>query len=69
MVAIERPDRVLVERPLDAGLRVLARHPHQIAAARAPFRFSGGKSDRFDALVLCQLARTGYHRFPVVRSA
>jgi hypothetical protein len=27
LVAIERPDGLLVERPLDAGLRVLALHP------------------------------------------
>ena len=58
LVAIERPDGLLVERLLDAGLRVLALHPNQVAAARARFRASGGKSDRFDAFVLCELART-----------
>jgi hypothetical protein len=36
LVAIERPDGLLVERLLDAGLRVLALHPNQVAAARAP---------------------------------
>src|ERR1700716_1105427 len=51
LVAIERPDGLLVERLLDAGLRVLALHPNQVAAARARFRVSGGKSDRFDAFV------------------
>ena len=35
LVAIERPDGVLVERLLDAGLRVLALHPNQVAATRA----------------------------------
>lgn len=35
LVAIERPDRLLVERLLDAGLRVLALHPNQVAATRA----------------------------------
>jgi len=63
LVAIERPDGLLVERLLDAGLRVLALHPNQVAAARARFRVSGGKSDRFDAFVICELARTDHHRF------
>ena len=66
LVAIERPDGVLVERLLDAGLGVLALHPNQVAAARARFRVSGGKSDRFDAFVLCELARTDHHRFRVL---
>jgi transposase len=66
LVAIERPDGVLVERLLDAGLRVLAIHPNQVAATRARFRASGGKSDRFDAFVLCELARTDHHRFRVL---
>ena len=66
LVAIERPDGLLVERLLDAGLRVLALHPNQVAAARARFRVSGGKSDRFDAFVLCELARTDHHRFRVL---
>jgi len=65
LVAIERPDGLLVERLLDAGLRVLALHPNQVAAARDRFRVSGGKSDRFDAFVLCELARTDHHRFRV----
>ena len=66
LVAIERPDGVLVERLLDAGLRVLALHPNQVAAARDRFRVSGGKSDRFDAFVLCELARTDHHRFRIL---
>lgn len=66
LVAIERPDGVLVERLLDAGLRVLALHPNQVAAARPRFRVSGGKSDRFDSFVLCELARTDHHRFRVL---
>ena len=64
LVAIERPDGLLVERLLDAGLRVLPMHPNQVAAAR--FRAAGGKSDRFDAFVLCELARTDSHRFRVL---
>jgi transposase len=62
-VAIERPDGLLVERLLDAGLTVIAMHPNQVAAARPRFRPAGGKSDRFDAFVLCELARTDSHRF------
>ncbi len=61
-VAIERPDGLLVERLLDAGLTVLAIHPNQVKAARDRFRPAGGKSDRFDAFVLCELARTDSHR-------
>src|SRR5438132_11743718 len=66
LVAVERPDGLLVERLLDAGLRVLALHPNQVAAARDRFRVSGGKSDRVDAFVLCELARTDHHRFRVL---
>ena len=66
LVAIERPDGLLVERLLDAGLRVLPMHPKQVAASRARFRAAGGKSDRFDAFVICELARTDSHRFRVL---
>lgn len=62
-VAIERPDGILVERLLDAGLEVLAIHPNQVKAARARFAVAHGKSDRFDAYVLAELARTDAHRF------
>lgn len=66
LVAVERPDGLLIERLLDAGLRVMAIHPNQVAATRDRFRVSGGKSDRFDAFVLCELARTDSHRFRVL---
>lgn len=62
-VAIERPDGILVERLLAAGLEVLAIHPNQVKAARARFAVAHGKSDRFDAYVLAELARTDTHRF------
>jgi transposase len=42
---------------------VLAVHPNQVAAARDRFRAAAGKSDRFDAFVICELCRTDYHRF------
>jgi transposase len=41
-------------------------HAKQVAAFRARFRAAGGKSDRFDAFVLCELARTDSHRFRVL---
>jgi transposase len=66
VVAIERPDGLLVERLLETGIGVLALHPNQVKAARDRFRASGGKSDRFDSFVLCELARTDRHRFRVL---
>jgi transposase len=63
VVAIERPDGLLVERLLETGIQVLALHPNQVKAARDRFRASGGKSDRFDSFVLWELARTDRHRF------
>ncbi len=65
-VALERPDGLLIERLLDAGLAVIAMHPNQVKAARARFRAHGGKSDRFDAFVLAELCRTDAHRFRVL---
>jgi len=61
-VALERPDGLLVERLLDAGLAVVAIHPNQVKAARERYTVSGGKSDRFDAYVLAELGRTDMHR-------
>ena len=64
-VAIERPEGVLVERLLDAGVVVIPIHPNQLKAARPRFRASGAraKSDSFDAFCLAELARTDQHRF------
>jgi transposase len=64
-VAIERPEGILVERVLDAGITVLAIHPNQLKASRPRFRASGArsKSDSFDAFCLAELARTDHHRF------
>jgi transposase len=66
LVAIERPDGLLIERLLDRGLRVIAIHPNQLAAMRPRFSAAGGKSDSFDAFVLAELARTDSHRFRVL---
>ena len=66
LVAVERPDGLLIERLLDAGLQVIAVHPNQVAAMRPRFANSGAKSDSFDAFVLGELARTDRHRFRVL---
>lgn len=63
LVAIERPDGLLIERLLDAGLRVIAVHPNQVSAMRPRFSAAGGKTDSFDSFVLAELARTDSHRF------
>jgi transposase len=66
LVALERPDGLLIERLLDAGLRVVAVHPNQVKAMRPRFSVAGGKSDGFDSFVLAELARTDSHRFRVL---
>jgi transposase len=66
LMAVERPDGLLIERLLDSGLPVIAVHPNQVAAMRPRFSAAGGKSDGFDAFVLAELARTDSHRFRVI---
>lgn len=66
-VAIERPNGLVVDRLLDAGIAVVAVHPNQLAAARDRYRSGGGKSDGFDAYVLAELARTDMHRLRVLQ--
>lgn len=66
LVAIERPDGLLVGRLLATGITVLAIHPNQVKAARDRFRAAAGKTDTFDSMVLCELARTDAHRFPAL---
>ena len=66
LVAVERPDGLLIERLLDTGLAVIAVHPNQVAAMRPRFSAAGGKSDGFDSFVLAELARTDSHRFRVI---
>src|SRR6201996_9468960 len=65
-VALERPDGLLIERLLDAGLTVIAVHPNQVKAMRPRYSVAGGKSDSFDSFVLAELARTDSHRFRVL---
>ena len=66
LVALERPDGLLIDRLLDAGLAVVAIHPNQVKASRSRYSVAGGKSDRFDSFVLAELARTDSHRFRVL---
>jgi transposase len=66
LVAIERPDGLLIERLLDTGRAVVAVHPNQLVAMRPRYTAAGGKSDSFDAFVLAELARTDAHRFRVL---
>jgi transposase len=61
-VALERPNGLVVDRLLEAGIAVVPVHPNQLAAARDRYRSGGGKSDGFDAYVLAELARTDMHR-------
>ena len=66
LVALERPDGLLIERLLDAGLAVIAVHPNQVKAMRPRYSVAAGKSDGFDSFVLAELARTDRHRFRVL---
>jgi transposase len=66
LVALERPDGLLIERLLDAGLAVIAVHPNQVKAMRPRYSVAGGKSDSFDSFVLAELAHTDSHRFQVL---
>jgi transposase len=66
LVAVERPDGLLIERLLDAGVAVVAVHPNQVKAMRPRYSVAGGKSDSFDSFVLAELARTDSHRFRVL---
>lgn len=65
-VAIERPNGLVVDRLLEAGIAVVPVHPNQLAAARDRYRSGGGKSDGFDGYVLAELARTDMHRLRVL---
>jgi transposase len=61
-VAIERPDGILVDRMVEAGLEVFPINPAAIKATRRRYSGSGRKSDSFDAFCLAELARTDSHR-------
>jgi transposase len=61
-VALERPEGLLIDRLLEAGIAVVAVHPNQVKATRERYQVARGKSDGFDAFVLAELARTDMHR-------
>ncbi len=62
-LAIERPDGLLVDTLVDAGIAVVPIHPNKLKAARTRYTTSGAKSDVGDAYVLADLLRTDGHRF------
>jgi transposase len=62
-VAIERPDGILVDRLLEAGIVVLPIHALTLKDTRQRFEAFARKSDPFDAFCLAELARTDSHRF------
>lgn len=62
-LAIERPDGLLVDTLVDAGICVVPIHPNKLKAARERYTTSGAKSDAGDAYILADLLRTDGHRF------
>ncbi len=62
-IAIERPEGLLVDTLVDAGIPVVPIHPNKLKAARERYSTSGAKSDPGDAYVLADLLRTDGHRF------
>lgn len=62
VVAIERPEGVLVDTLLDADIKIVAIHPNIVKAVRSRYR-TAGKSDAGDAYLLADLLRTDGHRF------
>lgn len=57
-VAIERPDRPVVDNLLAAGLTVVVISPNQVKNLRGRYGSAGNKDDRFDAYVLAGTLRT-----------
>jgi len=66
VVAIERPDGVLVERLLESGVRVLALHPTRSRRRETGFARRAGSLISSIGFVLCELARTDRHRFRIL---
>lgn len=62
-LAIERPDGLLVDTLVDAGIRVAPIHPNKLKAARDRYTTSRVKSDPGDAYMLADFLRTDGHRF------
>ncbi len=47
LVALERPDGLLIERLLDAGVAVVAVHPNQVKAMRPRYQRCGREVRQF----------------------
>ncbi len=65
-LAIERPDGLLVDTLVDAGISVVPIHPNKVKAARERYTNTGAKSDGADAYILADVLRTDGHRFPTL---
>ena len=57
-VAIERTNGVVVDRLVEAGLRIVPLHPNAVKATRPRYSAAGGKDDRRDAYILADVLRT-----------
>jgi transposase len=66
-VAIERPDGLLVDRMVQAGLTVMPVNPGALVEFRPRYEVAGAKSDSLDALCLAELARTDSHHFQTLK--
>lgn len=66
-VGIERPDGLLVDCLVEAGLTVMPVNAGALKATRGRFMASGGKTDSIDAFCLAELARTDSHRYSPLR--
>jgi len=62
LVAIERPDGLLVEALLAAGYTVYALNPKVVERYRGPTRTTGAKSDPADAELLARILLTDRDR-------
>jgi transposase len=66
-VAIERPNGLVVDALVQAGLEIVPIHPNVTKANRSRYRSHGGNSDRSDAYVLADVLRTDGHRLKSLR--
>lgn len=63
VIAIEKPNGILVNDLLRAGYQVFSINPKAVARYRDRYKVSGAKSDDFDAMVLANILRTDLDRF------
>jgi len=63
VIAIEKPNGILVNDLLMAGYQVYSINPKAVARYRDRYKVSGAKSDDFDAMVLANILRTDRDRF------